>query len=753
MKKTELLSPAGNMEMLKLAIHNGADAVYLAGTKFGARKYATNFTDEEIIKAIDYAHLFGVKVYITINTLIKDDEIKEFIDYVEFLHKNNVDAVLMQDIGMIYLVRKTFPNLEIHASTQFHNHNIEDLKFLHSIGVTRAVLARELSINEIKNMDVNIEKEVFVHGALCISYSGECLMSSLIMHRSGNKGCCAGMCRLPYKLYENNTKVNTKGDYLLSTKELCTLNNLKDILDANIDSIKIEGRMKSPEYVGYVTKLYRKAIDLYYQNKEINFSSEEINNLKVLFNREFTNGYILNDNENIINQTLPNHKGIQIGKVLNYSSKYITIKLDQELNQGDAVRFNNTNLGMYANFIYDKNKKLINKGKKNQLILLDNKINLKEKDDLYKTIDIKLLDKVKNYKEKKIPIEIEAVIKKDKPITIIFKDENNIARVEGKIPEIAETNPITENIIIEKLTKLGNSVYECNKIKIYLDNNLFISMKDINNLRRDLIDKLNNERVKSKIKFQKVNYTFKNNKIKVTNNISLLIDNENDYLELNKYNVNFYTENNILYNKYKNNNNIFLRLKRIINSFNNYKNEKLITNDIGSINKYITNNEIVTDIYSNITNCYSVKFLTTIGVKKIGLSPELNIDEANTLLNNYITTFNEIPNLELLIYGKPELMLLKHCIINENLKNGNKCNAVCKKNNYYIEDRNNKKYKIITNDCYIKLLSYKPIDYLKQINNLKITNYYISLIDISEEERKKIIEFLKENKNDKIYNS
>ena len=753
MKKVELLSPAGNKEMLKSAIHNGADAVYLSGIKFGARKFADNFTNEELVNAIKYAHLYGVKVYVTINTLIKDNEVKEFIEYVEFLHKNNVDAVLMQDIGMIYLVRKTFPNLEIHASTQFHNHNIEDLKFLKSIGIKRAVLARELSINDIKNLDVDIEKEVFVHGALCICYSGECLMSSIIMNRSGNRGCCAGMCRLPYRLYENEKRLMTEGDYLLSTKELCTLENLKDILDANIDSIKIEGRMKSPEYVGYVTKLYRKALNQYYENKQIKFTEEKINNLKVLYNREFTKGYILNDNENIINQISPNHKGIKIGKVIKITDKYIKIKLEKELNQEDAIRFNNSNLGMYANFIYDENKRLINKGKINQIILIDNKVDLKELDDVYKTIDIKLINEIKNYEEKKIPIEIEAIIKKDRSIEIKFKDENNIVETKGSKPEIALSNPITKEIVEEKLTKLGNSIYICKNFKINLDKNIFIPIKELNVIRRTLIEKLNNKRLENKTEFKKVDYNYKKSNITETKSISILIDTEQDYLDLNKFNANFYTENKVLYEKYKNNKNIYFRLKRVINNFEEYKNEKLLINDIGAINKYKDNNEINADIYSNVTNCYSAKFLSELGVKRIGVSPELSIEEANNLYETYIKVFNETPNLEIQIYGKIELMLLKHCVIKTNINKEHKCNMNCKKNNYYLEDRNNKKYKLITNNCYTKLLNYKAVNYLNKINNLKIKNYYISLIDITKKEREEIIKFLKENNNDKIYNS
>ena len=237
--QVELLSPVGNMECLYQAVHNGADAVYLGGKLFGARKYAGNFTNEQLVKAINYAHIYGVKVYVTANTIIYNDEIEEFVKYLTFLHKNNVDAVIMQDIGMISLIRKVLPNLEIHASTQCHNHNNYGIKCFKDLGVTRVVLDREMSLNEINNIDVDIEKEVFIHGALCVSYSGCCLFSSLNGGRSGNRGECVGSCRLPYKLIENNKIIKTKGEYLLSIKELNTIDNLKEILDSGIISLKI----------------------------------------------------------------------------------------------------------------------------------------------------------------------------------------------------------------------------------------------------------------------------------------------------------------------------------------------------------------------------------------------------------------------------------------------------------------------------------------------------------------------------------
>ena len=288
----ELLSPAGNKECLYAAIHNGADAVYLGGKLFGARKFAGNFTKEELKEAVDYAHLYGVKVYVTVNTIIYNHEVKDLLEYVDYLYNIGVDAIIMQDIGMISLVRKTYPDLEINASTQIHNHNNDAISLLKELNIKKVVLDRELSLKEVKELDNRVEKEVFIHGALCNSYSGCCLFSSLNGGRSGNRGECVQSCRLPYKLIRNDKYIETENKYLLSTKELNTVAKFKELMDSDISSFKIEGRMKSPSYVGYVTKVYRKLINNYYENKPLELTEEEKDNLKILFNREFTNGYI-----------------------------------------------------------------------------------------------------------------------------------------------------------------------------------------------------------------------------------------------------------------------------------------------------------------------------------------------------------------------------------------------------------------------------------------------------------------------------
>ena len=300
MKKVELLAPAGNFECLKAAIKAGCDAVYLSGKLYGARSFAGNFTNEEIKEAVKYAHLYGVKVYVTINTIIYDREIDGLLDFVRFIHKNNVDAVLVQDYGVFDLLRKKFPNLEIHASTQMHIHNYDSALVAKKLGFKRIVISRETSIDEIKKIKDNIpiEVEIFIHGALCLGYSGQCLMSTLIGNRSGNRGTCAQICRKKYNLYDDKNNKLNYNNYLLSTKELCTLKYIDKLIDIGVDSLKIEGRMKKKEYVYMVVKTYKKAIDNYYKYGVLKIDDKDIYNLKLLFNREFTKGFMFNEDNN-----------------------------------------------------------------------------------------------------------------------------------------------------------------------------------------------------------------------------------------------------------------------------------------------------------------------------------------------------------------------------------------------------------------------------------------------------------------------
>lgn len=279
--KVELLSPVGSFRGLLGAINAGADAVYLAGDKFGARAYAENFNEESLIEAIDVAHLFNVKVYLTVNTLFKESEIKELETYLSPLIKHNLDGVIVQDLGVLNLVRKLFPNLPIHASTQMSVCGPYAASFLQANGVTRIVPSRELSLEEIKDIiDTGVEVECFIHGAMCYCYSGQCLFSSILGGRSGNRGRCAQPCRLPYK-----SKGSKDYSYILSMKDMCTLDILPELIESGITSFKIEGRMKKPEYAAGVTFIYRKYIDEYYSKGQIHINKEDRSLLEQLYIR------------------------------------------------------------------------------------------------------------------------------------------------------------------------------------------------------------------------------------------------------------------------------------------------------------------------------------------------------------------------------------------------------------------------------------------------------------------------------------
>ena len=259
MNKFELLAPAGSYDAFIAATENGADAVYLGGKLFNARANASNFDNDELKKIVEYAHLRNVKIYVTMNTLLTNNELNEALDFAYDLYNMGIDAVIVQDLGLAKVLHERIPLLHLHASTQMTIYNLAGVKKLEELGFTRVVLARELSLDEIKYIcdNTNLEIEVFVHGALCISYSGQCLMSSMIGDRSGNRGKCAQPCRLPYTLLKNGTPL--KSGYLLSPKDLCTIDYFSKL--PNITSLKIEGRMKSPEYVATVVSTYRKAID------------------------------------------------------------------------------------------------------------------------------------------------------------------------------------------------------------------------------------------------------------------------------------------------------------------------------------------------------------------------------------------------------------------------------------------------------------------------------------------------------------
>jgi len=650
-KKHELLVPAGDMECLRQAVFHGADAVYLACKNFGARKFASNFTNEEIIEAIQFCHLYGVKIYVTMNTLVYNDEVDSFLEQAKFLHQNGVDALIVQDFGMICLLREKFPNLEIHASTQANNSSVETCEMFYNLGVKRVVFSRELSIDEIDHISVPIEKEAFIHGALCVSYSGCCLMSSMLGGRSGNRGECAGCCRLPYSLYEKEKRVRDNC-YLLSMKELNTSSMIQRLLDSSVYSFKIEGRMKGPLYVAFITEFYRQLLD----GEEISFE-EKTKQLMSIFNREFTLGHMFGvEGNSLINSKTPNHIGLQIGTA-SVTGKKIKIQLDSsaKLHQHDSIRFLHSNKGMVVNYLYDKKDNLCSSS--NTICYVDNKVELKNEDIVMKTQD-SLLEKeyLLNEVKRKVPITYSVCAKKNDTLKITMSDGENVFSAEGVVVSEAKSMPLTQDDIGEKLSKLGGTPFIIQSINFEMDDRIFIPIKEINELRRQLVEKMIDARKNKKIEFVEKVVSFEKMNHNYQSGYTCYVHNEEQFQTCLKYPfIRIYTSSFELYSQYKDKYPIYFFPGRC------QKKYSLVEHNIFGDN-FLYEGDCFGNYFLNITNIYSAYYFQRNGLKNIPLSVELSVHQIEDFMKQYEEKFGNAC-FEIFGYGRVENMILKGNIL------------------------------------------------------------------------------------------
>lgn len=690
MKKIELLAPAGNYDSLVAAVQAGCDAVYLSGKKYGARSFAGNFSNDELISAIKYCHLYGVRVYVTVNTIIYEKEVDDFIDYIDFLHINNVDAVIMQDIGMVDLVRKLYPNLEVHISTQMHVHNLEGVKFFEGLGLKRVVVARETSIDIIRDIKKKstVDIEVFVHGALCISYSGQCLMSSLIGGRSGNRGSCVQCCRLPYDLISDGKKVN-HDKYLLSTKDLMTLDHVGELIDAGVDSFKIEGRMKRPEYVYLIVSLYRRAIDSYLSNGIIDISNNDVLEMKKIFNRGFTGGFLFN-NKDIVNSKRPNHAGIEIGKVVDYKNGFVYIKLRDDLNIHDGIRIvgrNDVGLTITRMFI---NKKDVVSAKKNDIVSFKCDSVLRDSIVL-KTTDFNQVSEIQskiNSSLRKVLITGLIRLNKGSNIYLELSDGVNKVCVSGPIVESAMKNPISRDQVIKQIDRLGGTVFKFDRLDIVLDDDVFVPVSILNNIRREAISMLEEKRLYD-TNYVKCSYNIDVPDFPLVCEKSCLIDKLEDYDTNYDY---IYVSDYNLFNSLKN---VYYKVPRVNYSYLDIDSHVLV-GEVGSLYKY---KDVDTDFSFNVVNSYSVAFLHSIGVKKITLSYELDLEGVKNIINSYHKRYNSHPNLEVIVSGYPEVMVSKYNLFDfYEVSSG------------YLKDRFGNLFPISVNDGLMYIYFYKKVE-------------------------------------------
>lgn len=490
-KNIELLAPAGSMEALVAAVNGGADAVYLGGKAFGARRSASNFDDEEMIKAITYCHERNVSVYITVNTLVKQEELESVMVFIDFLYRNQVDAVILQDIGLLKRIKDDYPDLQCHASTQMTFHSLKGVQMAEKMGFSRVVLSRELSFEEIKQISeaTQLEIEFFVHGALCISYSGQCLMSSHIGGRSGNRGACAQPCRKKYRLLNRtNGKVSEVG-YFMSPKDMMTAKQIESFKTLSRVSLKLEGRMKGADYVYSVVSSYREALDDQYADR-----IED--GLKRTFNRQLSTGFMFeNTYREMMNYQLPSSYGTEVAKSIGFTEGKVKLKLTDELNKGDEIqyRIGMQNFGTRADLIY-LNGQRVNRASIGDIVEVPFKTKVPSEQVFFKTYDKNHIDEMTQNstverKRESVRFQFEAFKGNPANLTAVFSGANQKCyqvQSEKKVEKALKV-PLSQDRVKEQLSKLGGTPFELECIEIKMDEDVTLPISEVNSMRRQLL--------------------------------------------------------------------------------------------------------------------------------------------------------------------------------------------------------------------------------------------------------------------------
>lgn len=733
----ELLAPAGTMEALVAAVNSGADAVYLGMSRFGARAYATNFDFDTLPKAIEYCHLHNVHVHVTMNTIIFEDEIEDAFLQIKKLYEMGVDAIIIQDLALMNYVREHCPDMECHASTQQGLDDSYGALQAHKFGADRVVLGRECSLETIKKVktETKLPVEVFGHGALCVSYSGNCLMSGLLGYRSGNRGRCVGSCRKPYELINKTTGENLGTSYILSMKDLATVENVNDY--DFVDSIKIEGRMKEPIYVANVVKHYRYALD----NKKT--KPNTMLNLSKTFNRTFTKGYIFGtDKADVINTKRPNHHGYQVGKVTKVTGKLVEISLFMPLNQNDMIRIEAKEEINYPVIkMYDQNKNLINSANKKCYIYVDEKVNVNDK--VYISNDLKYQEELeremKNISRRvKVDMYLEAKI--GSPLSLTITSGDYVSHIESDfIIEESKSKELTREQLLKQLDRLGDTPYEINELHLNIDTNAFVPNSKLNELRRLAVLKLNDERLKRERTFiEETNNDFVDVKLS-ERKIAAFCTTKEQYEACKEAGLEV-----IYYDNYVRRNEA------------SYKDLGALTLIGGYGGVYYYNDKDtykVSDFSLNVVNSRSAYLLFKNGIDRVTISHEMNKKNINDLINTYKANYKTSPNLEMIVYGHAHLLNTKYCPLKVNGLCGK-----CKNNQYVIKD-NYGEFPIISHkDCTTTIVNGKILNLLDEIPNLpeEITTLRLQFTIETASEVKNIIEtaLSKLNGNDeKTFNS
>lgn len=717
---TELLAPAGSLEALTAAISNGADAVYLGMNRFGARAYANNFSLEELQNAIAYAHLRNVKLYVTMNTIVYDAELDDAYRQIDELYKIGADGIIVQDLALFTYIVKNYPKMEAHCSTQMGIDDLEGTLLFKSMGAKRVVLSREVPAEKIKQIKAiaKIPVEVFIHGALCVSYSGNCLMSGLIGYRSGNRGRCVGSCRKPYELINTTENKTISKSYILSMKDLNTIDKINQLKFA--DSLKIEGRMKEPAYVANVVAAYRKALDN-------TLTQEDSFNLQKTFNRTFTKGYLFKeDRGQIANTERPNNFGYEIGKVARKTKKGYELLLSRELNQHDIIRIahNQEDISLCAAKIYDANDNLISSANKSCYIRI--KEELSPGDIVYKTKDYKFnLALEGSYPKEYRRFDLNVSVYGDigSVLSITLECEQKSVTIESDfILEPARKAPTTQDQFFRQFNRLNDTVYRLASLD-YVVGNVFIPSAKINELRRHGIDLLNKKRTEGRTALAIKQPVYEPLFFPVKQpTLAVYCITEEQYRAAKELNISeiYYKDNIIRRNETK------------------YpeKSGSLLIGGYGGIYAYKDTNSFITDYSLNAVNYKTVYLLHQLGAKRVTLSYEMNQEQIKGLIQNYYDTIGGYPCLEVIVYGRAPLMFTHYCP----LKTAGQCGK-CKKNEYVLKDEYGSFPILSHEDCTTTILNGKVLNLIDDIQSLShIDTFRIQLTKETYAEAIKIIQ-------------
>ncbi|WP_302558489.1 peptidase U32 family protein [Holdemania filiformis] len=723
MKRPELLAPAGSMDALIAAVNNGADAVYLGSTRFGARAYAGNFDEQQLRQAVHYCHQHEVKVYVTVNTLIFENELDDAKALIDFLYHTDVDALIVQDLGLVSWIRRAYPDFELHASTQMHIHNREGVRWVRQLGMKRAVLARETPVELVRECaEEGLDLEIFVYGALCVCYSGECLMSSINGGRSGNRGQCAQPCRLPYQLVERDSGrvIEAPGEYLLSPMDLNTLDQVEELIRSGATSFKIEGRMKRPEYVGAVVRAYREKIDAVLAGRQLASEEGEQIRLKKLFNRGFTTGYLFHQSgPALMNPLRPNHVGIRIGTVLSQRNGRVQVKLTAPLHQGDGLRIlreNGEDIGFIANYIY-KHDLLCAQGQPGEIIELPVREKVRPEAALLQTTDSELMKEIQAQSAqpaRRTAVRFTIRGRVGEPMQVDVCDEMGFqaqARTE-QVLQPAQKAPLDTGRLTQQLGKLNDTPFQLESVDNQLEGALFLPVQQINEARRQALDQLAQRRAvrypeRAQLQRQAVQPLTIHEKQPLPRLI-VQIETREQAEALAELPVQLISSVPALIQAYPQ---IMPSTLRVQEHPVRYETEWLQAEEIGTLTR--TTTRLICTSGFNVTNSEALALLLSqTSVEGVEFSLEINPMQQSAIREAFKEQYGFSAPTVQYVYGYRDLMVSKACPVNRLLKDGTKRNCqLCHQQAYALKNKKGELYPVFGDAaCYSHCLEKTPFE-------------------------------------------